>query len=292
MADERCYPAATAIDWKVPVMPPPIFSEQWEGLGPRLHRFRSWLGTPERTHRLLLLLWPLFALVIAVLVLRLVSTAKELADLIAAVASLTWPLVALAIVSWFRPELRAILSRIRKGKILGTEFELDDLQAKTEAAEATASKIVSATGSAGGTSSATAEGARMEEAGSTSAEAVLDEIEEVLREANRSPRLGLMLLSAKIERAARELAAADTSLPGFAGPRSLTIIVRQLVAGERLPQEAAEALYLFTRVRNRIVHGHDADDDEVVRAIDSGTRLLRLLLSQPRPRPHPPGASE
>ena len=132
----------------------------------------------------------------------------------------------------------------------------------------------------------------MEEAGSTRAEAVLDEIEEVLREANLSPRLGLMLLSAKIERAARELAAADTSLPGLTGPRSLTIIVRQLVAGERLPQEAAEALYLFTRVRNRIVHGHDADDDEVVRAIDSGTRLLRLLLSQPRPRPHPPGASE
>jgi hypothetical protein len=227
----------------------------------------------------------LVAFVIAVLAIRLVSTAKELADLISAVASLTWPLVALAIVSWFRPEIRAILSRIRKGKFLGQEIELAELEAKTEAAEATSSMIVSATGLASGTSSATAEGVGVEATGSISAGAVQDEIEEVLREATRSPRLGLMLLSAKIERAARQLATADTRLPGFAGPRSLTILVRQLVAGERLPQEAADAFYLFTRVRNRIVHGDDADDEEVARAIDSGTRLLRLLLSRPRP-PH------
>src|SRR5215475_12560100 len=66
------------------VMPPRTFSEQWEALRLRYTRFRSWLGTPERTHSLLLLLWPLVALVIAVLVIRAVSTAKELADLISA----------------------------------------------------------------------------------------------------------------------------------------------------------------------------------------------------------------
>jgi uncharacterized protein YutE (UPF0331/DUF86 family) len=211
----------------------------------------------------------------------LVSTAKELADLITAVASLTWPIVALAIVSWFRPEIRAILSRIRKGKFLGTEFELDELQAKTEAAEATSSTIISATGSASGTGSATAEGARAEGAG---AEAVEDAIEEVLREASRSPRLGLMLLSAKIERAARELAA-DLALDVSRRPVPLNAMIRALVQAEQLPFEAAEALNLFNQVRNRIVHGHDADDEEVARAIDSGTRLLRLLLSRPRP-PH------
>jgi uncharacterized protein YutE (UPF0331/DUF86 family) len=65
-------------------------------------------------------------------------------------------------------------------------------------------------------------------------------------------------------------------------PRTLSVIVRFLVAAEQLPQEAAEALYLFTRVRNQIVHGRYADDEEIARAIDSGTRLLRLLLSRPR----------
>jgi hypothetical protein len=108
-----------------------------------------------------------------------------------------------------------------------------------------------------------------------------DAIEEVLREASRSPRLGLMLLSAKIERAAREWAA-DTGLAGRDRQRALSVIVRQLVAGEHLPEEAGEALNLFNQVRNRIIHGHDADDDEIARAIDSGTRLLRLLLSRPR----------
>ena len=94
------------------------------------------------------------------------STAKDLADLISAIASLAWPVVAVAIVSWFRPEVRAILSRVRKGEFLGMKFELDELQAKTEAAEATSSGIVSATGSAAGTSAASAEGARVEGAGS------------------------------------------------------------------------------------------------------------------------------
>jgi hypothetical protein len=89
-------------------MPPRTLSEQWAALRPRFHRFRSWLGTPERTHSLILLIWPIVALVIAVPVIRLVSTAKELADLISAFAALMWPLVALAIVSWFRPEFRAI----------------------------------------------------------------------------------------------------------------------------------------------------------------------------------------
>jgi hypothetical protein len=90
----------------------------------------------------------------------------------------------------------------------------------------------------------------------------------------------LMLLSAKIERAARELAAAvglDVSR------RPVPMMIRMLTQAEQLSFEDAEALSLFYQVRNRIVHGHDADDDEIARAIDSGTRLLRLLLSRPRP---------
>ena len=259
-------------------MPSRTFSEQWEALRPRLNRLRSWLGTPERTHSLLLLLWPIAAVVIVALVIRLVSTAKELADLISAIASLAWPIVIFAIVIWFSPEIRAILSRIRKGKFLGQEIELDELQAKTEAAEANLSTIISGTGSASGSGSTTAEGASIGGTGD------FEEIEEVLREASRSPRLGLMLLSAKIERAARELAA-RSGLDISRRPVALNTMIRALVQAEQLPFEAAEALNLFNQVRNRIVHGHDADDDEVARAIDSGTRLLKLLLSRHRP-PH------
>ena len=80
-----------------------MFSEQWEALRPRLISLRSWLGTGERTHSLLLLLWPIVALVIAVPVISRASTAKDLADLISAFASLTWPVVTRGIVNWFKP---------------------------------------------------------------------------------------------------------------------------------------------------------------------------------------------
>src|SRR5437764_10957616 len=69
----------------------------------------------------------------------------------------------------------------------------------------------------------------------------------------------------------------------------LSTMIRMLVQAEQLSFEDAEALSLFNQVRNRIVHGHDADDHEVARAIDSGTRLLRLLRSRPRQRPETAG---
>jgi hypothetical protein len=224
-------------------------------------------------HSLLLLLWPLVALVIGVLVIRRAASAKDLADLISAFASLTWPMVTIGIVNWFRPEIRAILSRIRKGKFLGQEIELDELQAKAEVAEA---KAEIAAGSMIQAS------AGFQGSGTLTADVAQDAVEEVLREASRSPRLALMLLSARMERAARELAA-DTGLDVSRRPVSLGSLVRALMEAEQLSFEDAEALNLFNHVRNRIVHGHDADDDEVARAIDSGTRLLRLLVSRRRP---------
>jgi hypothetical protein len=254
-------------------MTPRTVSEQWEALRLRYTRFLSWFGTPERTHSLLLLLWPLVALIIAILVIGRASTAKELSDLISAFASLIWALVPIVILISFNQEIRVILSRIRKGRFLGTEFELDQLQAKAEVAEAKAEAASGAMIEAS---------AGFHGSGTLTADVAQDAVEEVLREAARSPRLGLMLLSAKIERAARELAEnARFNFP--ARPMSLRDLIHALVQIERLPSEAGEALNLFNQVRNRIIHGHDADDDEIARAIDSGTRLLRLVLSRPRP---------
>lgn len=83
------------------------------------------------------------------------------------------------------------MARIRKGKFLGQEIELDELQASTEAAEATAETIASGAGSADAKSSATAQGARTDE--NTDIDAAQHEIEEVLREASRSPRIGFVI---------------------------------------------------------------------------------------------------
>jgi hypothetical protein len=56
-----------------------------------------------------LLIWPVAVVAIVFLAMRKASTAKESSDLITALASLAWPIVAVAIVTWFRPEIRAIL---------------------------------------------------------------------------------------------------------------------------------------------------------------------------------------
>jgi hypothetical protein len=252
-------------------------SEFWEILRPRFERLRPRLGTTAHPHDLALLLWPVVALFVAILVIRKASTIKDLADLISALAALAWPVIIVSIIYWFRPELRAFLSRLRKGKFLGTEFELDALQAKAVAAEQKAdSPPIS------GSLSTTMGEFHLDATATVAVDRAQDAIEEVLREAGRSPRLGLMLLSSKIERAARDLAA-DTGLEISRRPVPLNAMIRALVQAEQIPGEQAEALNLFNQVRNRIVHGHDADDEEVTRAIDSGTRLLRLLLSRQRP---------
>ena len=259
--------------------------EQWEAL-------RSRLGTPQHAHSLLLaVLWPLVVLIIAVLALRHVTSTKDVADLISATASLLWPIIAFTVITWFRPELRVLMARIRKGKFLGQEIELNEMlnntdEAVAEAEETAAENIsvatgaASATGAAEGTSSAAAQAAPIDDR--TDIDAVQNEIQEVLREAARSPRIGLMLLSSKMDRAARDLALAIGLKVARRGGAPLSLLIRELVQAERITRQDANALALFNQVRNRIVHGHDADDNEVARAIDSGTRLLRILLSTPR----------
>jgi hypothetical protein len=105
----------------------------------------------------------------------------------------------------------------------------------------------------------------------------------VLREAARSPKLGLVLLSTKIERAIRELIADTPYNRSRSGIRPRAMAEALASAGQ-LSEETSQAVGLFLSVRNRIVHGEEADYDEITRAIDSGTRLLRLLLSRPRPQ--------
>jgi len=237
-------------------------------------RYQQWhrLMLSEDVRPYLRALWPVVVLITAIAAFTKASTGKEFADILQAIASLAWPAAALIIAYWFRFEIRALLARIRKGKGFGIEFELDELRDKTEAAEVKAQL--------------SPEAGRQEDQTSHVQATVAEqaEIEEVLRESARSPRLGLMLLASKIERASRDLIEMRQMGSTLRRPRTLRETINRLVAEELIPAEAEEALYLFYDVRNRIVHGRDADDDEVARAIDSGSRLLRLLLRIPPER--------
>ena len=97
------------------------------------------------------------------LALRHLTSAKDVADLISATASLLWPILAFMVITWFRPELRALLARIRKGKFLGQEIELDQMLDKTNEAVVEAETVSAATGTAEGTSSAVAQAAPIDD---------------------------------------------------------------------------------------------------------------------------------
>lgn len=109
-------------------------------------------------------------------------------------------------------------------------------------------------------------------------------VEEILSEAARSPRVGLMLLSAELERLVRQLLLSS----GWGDRRSATSLrqgVDRLVEVGVLTRSAASALTLFNSVRNEIVHGvRTASDDEVLRAIDAGIPLLRTIAAIPHER--------
>ncbi len=101
--------------------------------------------------------------------------------------------------------------------------------------------------------------------------------EAVIAEARRSPRLALMLLSAEVDRTARQIGAAT-------GQRHPTLRDSIEFWRLQLPGHAAAAFRLFSDVRNRIVHGQFATDAEALRAIDSGLDLLRALKAIPLER--------
>jgi hypothetical protein len=109
-------------------------------------------------------------------------------------------------------------------------------------------------------------------------------VEEILRESARSPRVGLMLLSAELDRSVKELLLTT----GWATPqsqRSLQAGIHRLVELKVLTEGVASALSLYSNIRNQIVHGtRSISDEDTLRAIDAGIPLLKSVLSIPHER--------
>jgi len=195
------------------------------------------------------------------------------------IAALLWPAVALTAVLLFRPEIRDLLRRIRKGKLLGQEIELDesvtklarDVEALVDAPlppVAVANPVPTNVAASGG------------DAGSADSE-----ITEVLTMAAASPVAALIQLAARLERDGRRLLAATGHLKEVGPTPSLRRIAETLERVTTMPRGSLDAFRSFADLRNRIVHGHgEASDDEILRVIDSGLVLLRSLAAAPRER--------
>lgn len=194
-------------------------------------------------------------------ILQLVAmSAQDAADLIRALASLAWPAVAATALLLFRDEISALLRRVTKGKAGPIEFEiqrdLEELGARTSAAA----------------ESLPPQGDLDEE----DSERDTSVAQQVLREASSSPKLALITLSAELERKAREVLASSQD-PSEWRNRPLSHTLNRL---ELSPQVQA-AYKEFQGVRNKIVHGLTAGDDDALRAIDYGLVILDALNKIP-----------
>lgn len=202
---------------------------------------------------------------------------KAWAQVIAAIA---WPLVVLILVMMFRKELSALASRLKRGKVLGQEIELDALNATAKAVDASipipSPKTVAVLASADSHPTQEASGSP-----SSNDEERVREIERrVLDEAARSPKVALMILSSEIEREVRRHFAMRGQLEKRA-TYPLSKAIDSLYEQSNLPPLASTAIEQFGHVRNRIVHGVAASEEEAIRAIDSGLVIIRSIARIP-----------
>jgi hypothetical protein len=223
---------------------------------------------------------------------------NDVSQLIHAIADLfraiLWPFIVLLVLWAFRPEVRKLLERLKELTFPGGSAKfgnkLDELEqeasALVESVPATRRELRVETGVAGESEDAQAElGVRSSETlwHDTFALRTMrrrpppDPVQAILSEAGTSPKAALISLSAEIEREAREFVASHQDPQNWEG-RSLG----DLLGRVELPPSARKAVGDFRDVRNRIVHGRGATDDEIFRAIDSGVKILQALQSLPR----------
>jgi hypothetical protein len=195
----------------------------------------------------------------------------QFAQLLQAIAAILWPLFAFAALFTFRPQISQLLRRIKRGKLLGQEIELEEsltlLQSSAvkverevaalpvQPAEQAAHKIVAAT------------------------ETV---IERIVGEAVYSPKVALIMLAAELEKEARHKLAETGLLKGRQYLQLTTALAELDKQFGGLPRHVSDAIKLFWNVRSRLIHGAPASDEDVVRAVDSGLTILKALQALPR----------
>ena len=102
----------------------------------------------------------------------------------------------------------------------------------------------------------------------------------VLKVMSTSPKAALMLLSAEIEREVRRLLWSSGWIQGV-GNANVRGSIEHLVQQGTLSPNLGNLVSDFLEIRNRLVHGSDATDDEVLRGIDIGLTILRAVLAVP-----------
>ncbi|SFO37674.1 hypothetical protein [Nitrosospira briensis] len=195
---------------------------------------------------------------------------SELAVLLQAIAALLWPLFAFTALLLFRPQIVNLVGRLKKGKLLGQEIELNESLKQLDQSATSVEREVAALPVP--EEAATTPEERVEEAGV---------VRLIIAEAARSPKAALILLASELERLAREILATTGHLEG----RRFIPVNRAIIELDKkfgLPKHIPSSLKFFWEARNRLIHGGEGTDEDILRAVDSGLTILKALQAMPR----------
>ncbi len=197
---------------------------------------------------------------------------QNTAQLLASVADLLWPILAFVVFFCYREQIRNLLARLKRGKLFGQEIELreglDQLERSAEAALEEAAQTAPLIQEDSD--------ANMPPVGEAA-----DPTSMILKEAARSPRAAILMLSTEIQRELEHFLGSTGLLPR-ADRLSQSQGLQMLSQKGYLPKHLAGSILIFMQMRNKLVHGGSADDDSIFRALDSGITILRVLRALPR----------
>ncbi len=195
---------------------------------------------------------------------------KDIATLLEAIAALLWPLFAFTALLIFRPQIADLARRLKKGKLLGQEIELEaSLNRLDESAVSIEQEIAALPTSP--TPSTAKDDKLIEES----------LVATIVAEAGRSPKAALILLASELEKLARQLLACTGHLQGRKFI-PLSQAIAELDNQFGLPKHVTSSLKYFWEARNRLIHGGEGTDADILRAVDSGLTILKALQALPR----------
>lgn len=173
-------------------------------------------------------------------------------------------------VKWFKPEISNLLGRLKKGKFLNQEIELEsevkDFDESVQLAVKEANLLQEASET---------------EIPKIESEQIETEINQILDDSKNNLELAVIRLSNLLEKESKLVLGSMGFLPR--GRRLVGInAVRELSGRSFLPDYMMDSLLRFWDLRNKIVHGKgDIDENEILKILDIGIVLLKAIRSIP-----------
>jgi hypothetical protein len=191
------------------------------------------------------------------------TTFELINELIVAISKILWPIIVLVIVILFKKEIASLLRRLKKGKFLGQELELDNEIKEFKKATDKASKSIT-------------------EDLQTTKDKDPQKSDEILKISIADPTIGIVVLSKEIEKELLKITASIGLLKELQN-KSVAYTFQVLVERKQLADSILKSVKIFWDLRNKIVHGKEIEDEkQIIRVLDIGINLLNTLKNVPR----------